>query len=123
VGRSPGELQFTEQVVEEVGEAEPPVRTGPVELRQGDEEVCEGDVLAAEKAGETAGGFAHGGEVRVVHGITIPREFWPSPNAREFVFQHSRERGPRTPPDAAKSRGRGSCEATGSFLTRRVAGT
>ena len=58
VGRTAGELQLPEQVVEEVGEAEPPVRPGPVELREGDEEVGEGDVLAAEKVGETAGGFA-----------------------------------------------------------------
>jgi hypothetical protein len=51
VGRSPGHLQLPEQVVEEVGEAQPPVRTGPVELREGDEKVCEGCVLAAEQIG------------------------------------------------------------------------
>jgi hypothetical protein len=57
VGRSPGHLQLPEQVVEEVCEAEPPVRAAPVELGEGDEEVCEGCVLAAEQVGETAGGL------------------------------------------------------------------
>jgi hypothetical protein len=55
VGRTAGELQLTEQEIEEVGEAEPPVVTGPVELRKCDEKFREGCVLAAEKFGEVAG--------------------------------------------------------------------
>jgi 2,4-dienoyl-CoA reductase-like NADH-dependent reductase (Old Yellow Enzyme family) len=91
-------VKFAEQIVEEVGEAEPPERTGPVELRESQEKLCEGDVLSAEKVGEVAGGLAGLDEVRVVHESTISREISASPDERGCPGERHPARGSRTPP-------------------------
>jgi hypothetical protein len=93
MGSGTGEAELAVEEVEDRDVAEEAVRPGAIEPGQGDEELGEGQVLAAEEIGEDGGGAGGVEEVAVVHASTLSCVSRASGNARGRAQMRLRVKG------------------------------